>query len=86
MTREKAVDLVMNAQQGAAEGLGAGSTPGAVSGGKDSSSQQPRLAAMSASGVPGVARPRRGGPVMPVARPRQGDPRKADPPAAPRSA
>ena len=30
MTREKAVDLVMNAQRGSAEGLGAGGAPGAV--------------------------------------------------------
>jgi hypothetical protein len=67
---EKAVDLVMNAQQGAAEGLGAGGAPGAGAGiqGKDSSSEQPRPAAKLPVGCPAWHDPPWWFPVVPVAR------------------
>jgi hypothetical protein len=52
MTREKAVDLVMNAQQGAAEGLGAGSTPRARCQGAKTARRDGRGRRHSAWGCP----------------------------------
>jgi hypothetical protein len=63
MTREKAIDPVMDAQQGAAEGPGAGGAPGAGAGIQGAKTARwPRLAAMFASGGARRGETPRGGP------------------------